>query len=811
MSDDLVTIDKITGDDLVDAFDVHGVITITGTAPEWVERLYLGITDVGGGPWLYRDVIEGSSLASWSFTIPADTFVNAENGAYYAEVLGAGVDSFHYFDIQLSRPAVTITLSDTVLKLAPTLVTFQFSEAVTGFTLANVQAGLGTLSNFTQVDADTYTAILTPASQTEGSGVITVDTNWTDIAGDHPASSAASPGYVVDNKGPTAGTLEIFGLVDTGTIDPIPITSDSGFTLRVSADPQDFSGVATRELQHTVLGGIFAPTSSTINFLADGVYFFREIYTDTLGNTSSTNVLEVIIDTTPPPAGTLAFANLGPIANGVTADHVFDLVLSGPELGAQVAYEISTDDLTWTPTDAAQLGLADGTYHFRAVATDAAGNSADSNELAITLVSSANNHAPVVSGPATLKPIAANSGADVITQAALLTKASDDDSPALAAINLQIAAGLGTLTDNHDGTWSYTPQPGDSSNVTFSYQVTDGIASVDTTARLDITPPPEAPPLPGTNGDDTFTAPTGDASFDALHGIDTIVFDFKLTDAKFTFAGNAVIVDTQTSHTVLRGFEIYKFTDGTVNTADGDPLVDDLSYYVHYHDVWNAHVDADTHYHTIGWREGRDPDLFFPTWLYLSLNPAVRAAGIDPLQQFEQGGWKTTKALPNFDLDAYLADNPGVKAVGLDPLVHFLSSGLQDGRQAFSPDVLAVANGFDYMYYLTYNPDVLAARPDPFVHYETIGWKEGRNPNAYFDTAGYLSHYADVAAAGVNPLDQYHQTGWQEGRDPSPNFDTKAYLAANPDVAAAHIDPLAHFLQHGLAEGRHAFADGVWG
>ena len=55
------------------------------------------------------------------------------------------------------------------------------------------------------------------------------------------------------------------------------------------------------------------------------------------------------------------------------------------------------------------------------------------------------------------------------------------------------------------------------------------------------------------------------------------------------------------------------FTDGTVDNNDGDPLVDDLFYYSQNHDVWNAHVDADAHYHTFGWHEGRDPNAFFST------------------------------------------------------------------------------------------------------------------------------------------------------------------------------------------------------
>jgi ELWxxDGT repeat protein len=331
-------------------------------------------------------------------------------------------------------------------------------------------------------------------------------------------------------------------------------------------------------------------------------------------------------------------------------------------------------------------------------------------------------------------------------------------------------------------------------------------------------PPPPAPPqqgpvtLQGTPGDDTFTALSGSERIDAFGGTDTVIFNFKLTDATITFSGNQVIVDTVSSHTVLTGFEIYQFTDGTVNNNDGNPLVDDLYYYSRYHDVWNAHGDADQHYAQTGWHELRNPNPFFDTGFYLSVYPDVKAAGVNPLTQYDQTGWTAGREPSTaFDGPAYLAANPDVAAAHVDPLAQFLANGEQEGRQPIALTSLITPNGFDYVYYLQHNPDVAAAHIDPFQHFETVGWKEGRNPNALFDVSGYLATYADVAAAHVNPLDQYHQTGWKEGRDPSVNFDTKNYLTHYPDIAAAHIDPLQQYLQSGIHEGRSTFADGVWG
>ena len=318
--------------------------------------------------------------------------------------------------------------------------------------------------------------------------------------------------------------------------------------------------------------------------------------------------------------------------------------------------------------------------------------------------------------------------------------------------------------------------------------------------------------LIGTSFDDTFTVDGSSHVLAGSVGNDTVIFNFKLTDAAFGWSGNQVLMETGSGHIVLSGFETFVFTDGTVNNNDGNPLVDDLFYYARYHDAWNAHADADQQYASTGWREGRDPNAFFSTSLYREFNPDVAAAGVDPLKHFDTAGWSEGRLpSPFFDPAKYLAADPDVAAAHVDPLAHFLQFGAQEGRLPFFPDRMVDANGFDYVYYLQHNPDVAAARVDPLRHFQTFGWHEGRNPNALFDTAGYLATYGDVAAAHINPLEHYNAFGWHEGRDPSVGFDTTSYLAAYPDVAAAHVNPLVHLLQFGIHEGRAAFADGVWG
>jgi hypothetical protein len=95
--------------------------------------------------------------------------------------------------------------------------------------------------------------------------------------------------------------------------------------------------------------------------------------------------------------------------------------------------------------------------------------------------------------PVTLVAISEDSGVRVITQAELLANAADVDGDALTATGLSISAGLGTLFDNGDGTWNYTPSLNDDASVSFSYTITDGAIPIAASASLDITPVNDAP------------------------------------------------------------------------------------------------------------------------------------------------------------------------------------------------------------------------------------------------------------------------------------------------------------------------------
>jgi len=125
-------------------------------------------------------------------------------------------------------PTVAITMSDYTITTGDTpTVTFAFSEAPTGFTVADVTAPNGALSAFGVTgDPLVYTAMFTPTDGVDdATNVITVDTDWTDAAGNPPAGATTSDNYTVDT---TLLVEDTFTAADTTSLNnraPSPINT----------------------------------------------------------------------------------------------------------------------------------------------------------------------------------------------------------------------------------------------------------------------------------------------------------------------------------------------------------------------------------------------------------------------------------------------------------------------------------------------------------------------------------------------------------------------------------------------------------
>ncbi|CAI3117793.1 hypothetical protein MWMV8_MWMV8_03099 [Acinetobacter calcoaceticus] len=222
----------------------------------------------------------------------------------------------------------------------------------------------------------------------------------TDVAGN--TSETAVQKVVVDTTAPKAGELTLSDLSDTGVSATDQITQDNSFTLKL-AQPIVI-GEQAALLDHYEIskdeGKTWQVTTADQKDLADGVYQYKAVVTDLAGNTSETAVQKVVVDTTAPKAGELTLSDLSDTGasatDQITQDNNFTLKLTQPiVIGEQAAlldhYEISKDEgKTWQETTTEQKDLADGIYQFKAVVTDLAGNTSETDVQKVVVDNSLN-------------------------------------------------------------------------------------------------------------------------------------------------------------------------------------------------------------------------------------------------------------------------------------------------------------------------------------------------------------------------------------------------------------------------------------
>ncbi len=228
----------------------------------------------------------------------------------------------------------------------------------------------------------------------------------TDVAGN--TSETAIQKVVVDTTAPQAGELTISDLSDTGVSATDQITQDKTFDLKISG--QEVNSQITYWISKDD-GKTWQETTVNQKDSADGVYQYKAVVTDVAGNTSETAIQKVVVDTTAPQAGELILSDLTDTGvsatDQITQDNNFTLKLAQPiVIGEQAAlldhYELSTDEgKTWQETTADQKDLADGSYLYKAIVTDLAGNTSETGVEKVII----NNSLNIESTTVTIKSI----------------------------------------------------------------------------------------------------------------------------------------------------------------------------------------------------------------------------------------------------------------------------------------------------------------------------------------------------------------------------------------------------------------------
>jgi hypothetical protein len=159
------------------------------------------------------------------------------------------------------------------------------------------------------------------------------------------------------------------------------------------------------------------------------------------------------------------------------------------------------------------------------------------------------------------------------------------------------------------------------------------------------------------------------------------VSDFtNLTGDPFNFR-LAATTSTALSPVDLEIMDVLGYHLAPVPPRAPETSFDRVFYLSHNQDISAAQIDAQTHYDTSGWREGRNPNAMFNTSFYLQHNPDIARAGIDPLAHYEQFGWREGRDPgPTFSTSHYLAVNRDVALAGINPLDHYILYGQAEHR-----------------------------------------------------------------------------------------------------------------------------------
>ncbi len=182
-----------------------------------------------------------------------------------------------------------------------------------------------------------------------------------------------------DTTPPEPGNLILKNLLDSGASTTDQITQDKNFNLKIEGQE---SGSRVTYLVSTDDGKTWQETTVAQKDLVDGSYLYKAVVTDRAGNASETAIQKVVVDTTAPQAGELTLSDLSDTGvsatDQITQDRTFDLKIGGEEVNSQITYWISKDDgKTWQETTVTQKDLVDGSYLYKAVVTDRAGNASE--------------------------------------------------------------------------------------------------------------------------------------------------------------------------------------------------------------------------------------------------------------------------------------------------------------------------------------------------------------------------------------------------------------------------------------------------
>ncbi|MEZ5754847.1 MAG: tandem-95 repeat protein [Paracoccaceae bacterium] len=221
-------------------------------------------------------------------------------------------------DVDDTPPQVAITAEQTTLSEddTSTLLTFTFTEPVSGLAVGDFTVQGGTLSDLTQSTENplVWTALLTGSSGTDiqTSITLTIGQGFTDAAG-NAGSITSAPSLTIDTTADIGGNLALTldSLSDDGVLDPADarfsvagLDADATATLTVTS-----SGGGSFTFEGITGNGAFTLSADLFAELASGTLTLTLNVTDKSGNTASSEKTATF-DVTPPEVTTALFSGM---------------------------------------------------------------------------------------------------------------------------------------------------------------------------------------------------------------------------------------------------------------------------------------------------------------------------------------------------------------------------------------------------------------------------------------------------------------------------------------------------------------------
>ncbi|WP_447743720.1 Ig-like domain-containing protein [Enterobacter asburiae] len=388
-----VTIDTVSGDDLLNAAEKGGDLTLSGQT-QGVEAGQTVVVKFADQTFTAQVQQDGS----WSLTVPAsamETLIDgrAQVSVSVTNVNGNSADAARVVTVDTQPPAITLDnlTADNIINAAEAQQDLALSGTSTAEAGQTVTVTLNGKTYQTTVQVDGTWQLSVPAADVGAltDGIVTVTASVSDVAGN--ASSADRVG-LVDATVPQV-TINDF-VTDTNTVNQLAHSQAQILSGSVTgAAAGDLVTITINSVDYTTVVDAAGNWSlglpaSVVQGLTDGTWTIDVSVTDRSGNTGSSS-LDVVVNTVTPVIG----------INTLAADDVInatekgeDLLLSGtsnqPE-GTSITvnlnginYTATTDSSgSWSVTVPASAVSALGEAHYTVTAsvTDSVGNSASTS------------------------------------------------------------------------------------------------------------------------------------------------------------------------------------------------------------------------------------------------------------------------------------------------------------------------------------------------------------------------------------------------------------------------------------------------